>query len=481
MSLATLLPPGEDVDALLARLTDDEAREVDALLAAGPLTFREFAAIVNPRLVWYPYVERVAAVLERVANGELSRVLFLAPPRHGKSELVSRLFPAYLLYRFPERWVGLASYGAELAYTLSRNARAYYQETGATLAEDAATMKHWETGRGGGMWAAGFGGSLLGKGGHVLLFDDPIKNAEEANSPAIAERNKDWWGSTFYNRLEPGGAIVGIMQRWPGVADLIAYLFELEAGDHPERWHVVSLEAIKEAEPVEIPATCTLEPDPRPVGEALCPDRYPLDRLAHIRQQQGEYYFAAQFQQRPRPRDGVMFPRQQAPIVDALPAHARTVRGWDKAGSQMSGDYTAGVKLAAADGLYYVADVRRAQLASHDRKALMRQTAELDGRVTLIEIEQEPGSGGKDSAADDVKNLAGFTVRALPSTGDKQVRADPFAAQWQAGNVRLLRGDWNKAFLDELEMFPHGKHDDQVDAAAIAFNKLALGRTPFVV
>lgn len=464
-----------DLDARLAGLTPAERARVDeAIRGRGVLTFREFVSRVNPRFVWYAHCVRLEAVLQRVADGELRRVIIQAPPRHGKSELLSRLFSAYYLYRHPERWVGLTSYAAELANTLSRNARANYQAIGRPVAGDAGAVKHWETGCGGGLWAAGFGGPITGKGFHLGIIDDPIKNAEEAASPVIGARNQDWYRSTFYTREEPGGAIVVMQTRWPGPADLVGFLLEEEASEEPEGWHVVSFEAEKEAEPPQLPPSCTLEPDPRAPGEPLCPERYPLARLRKIATTIGEFFYAALFQQRPRARSGKMFPRDMVGFVDAAPAGIRWMRAWDKAGTEGGGKYTAGVKLGiGADGLVYIADAIREQRAANRRRKLMRTTAELDGAGVAIHIEQEPGSSGKDSAQDDITNLIGFVVTAEPSTGSKEIRAEPLAAQWQAGNVRLVRGSWNKAYLDELEAFPDGAFKDQTDASALAFNKLA--------
>jgi len=130
------------------------------------------------------------------------------------------------------------------------------------------------------------------------------------------------------------------------------------------------------------------------------------------------------------------------------------------------------------DGFYLIEDVVRGQWSALERERILRQTAELDGPGVAIWIEQEPGSGGKESAEASVRSLAGFTVHAEPVTGAKDVRAMPFAAQCEAGNVRLVRGAWNGAFIDELMSFPSGTHDDQVDAAAGAFNKLAAPRKP---
>lgn len=138
------------------------------------------------------------------------------------------------------------------------------------------------------------------------------------------------------------------------------------------------------------------------------------------------------------------------------------------------GSYSAGVRMARAGGLFYVEHVVRGQWSSAKRNAVMRQTAEYDGAEVPIVVEQEPGSGGKESAEISVRDLAGFMVRAATVTGDKLTRAGPLAAQAEAGNVKLVLGQWNEAFLAELHGFPEGENDDQVDAAAGAFNRLAL-------
>src|SRR5690606_21222806 len=117
------------------------------------LSYRDFVSLVNPRFRWYRHAEALAAVLQRVADGEVSRLMVFMPPRHGKSEEVSRLFPAYYLLRHPAHWVGLSSYAADLAYTFSRAARDNYQRAGGAVRRDAAGVTHWETGGGGGMWA----------------------------------------------------------------------------------------------------------------------------------------------------------------------------------------------------------------------------------------------------------------------------------------------------------------------------------------
>lgn len=410
-------------------------------------------------------------MLERVASGELKRVMIQLPPRHSKSELVSRLFSAYYLLMNPGHFVGINSYSAELAYTLSNAARQNYVAGGGALSDDTTAKKHWETTAGGGLWAAGVGGSITGKGFHLGIIDDPIKNAEEAASEIIREKHKEWYRSTFYTRAEPDASIIIIQTRWHE-DDLTGWLLSEETeGEQPENWHIVCLPAI--AESVEhIPDACTLEPDGRAEGEALCPERYDIDALNRIKSK-GAYNFDALYQQRPTAREGSFFHVNQLQIVDAAPTDGRRARGWDKAATVAGGDFTVGVKMnKAPDGFFYIEDVVRGQWDTAARDRTIRQTAELDGKVCKQVGEQEPGSGGKESAENFIRLLSGFSVSVERSTTAKELRADPLSSQVNAGNVRIVRGEWNRKFIEELRTFPHGKHDDQVDAVALAFNKL---------
>lgn len=175
-----------------------------------------------------------------------------------------------------------------------------------------------------------------------------------------------------------------------------------------------------------------------------------------------------------RPEAGKIFNRAWFEIVDAVPATGVEVRYWDKAGTQDAGNWTAGARMKKTGNVYYIVDCISAQLEAGKREKLLKQTAELDGRSVEIWVEQEPGSGGKESAANTIKNLAGWIVYAEHPTGPKVARWGPLAAQAEAGNVKLLRGPWNKVFLDVLHGVDGGdKRDDEADAASGAFNKLA--------
>jgi predicted phage terminase large subunit-like protein len=436
--------------------------------------FRSFVEKVNSRFAFYSHCVLLSNVLEKVASGEIKRLLVQLPPRHSKSEMVSRLFSAYYLKRNPHHFVGINSYSAELAYTLSRASRENFLQSGGVVKDDVSAVKHWETPDGGGAWAAGVGGSITGKGFHLGIIDDPIKNAEEAASELIREKHKEWYSSTFYTRAEPDAAIIIIQTRWHE-SDLTGWILseETSADGEPENWHIVCLPALFE-EDLEFPPTCTVERDFRSEpGAALCPERYDEKRLSKIRSRIGEYHFDALYQQTPSSKQGLFFNVEKLEIVDAAPSEARRGRGWDKAATLNDGDYTAGVRMAKTkDNLFFIEDVLKGQFDTATRDAVIKQTAALDGKHIQIVGEQEPGSGGKESAENFVRMLSGFAVRTEKVSGSKESRADAFSSQVNAGNVKLVRGEWNRAFIEELRKFPKGRHDDQVDAASLVFNEL---------
>lgn len=164
-------------------------------------------------------------------------------------------------------------------------------------------------------------------------------------------------------------------------------------------------------------------------------------------------------------------------LVDAAPAKGRAIRFWDKAGSSTDGDWSSGVLMIEQEGIYYVADVVRGRWSPGERNRVMLATAQIDemrfGRHGFgLWVEQEPGNGGKESAEISVRELARWNVRIDKPTTAKEARAMPLSAQCEAGNVRLVRATWNKAYIEELCAFPGGSHDDQVDASSGAFNKL---------
>lgn len=270
--------------------------------------FKTFVSKADPRYEWYKHCEVLGHVLDRVASGEIKRLMVFMPPRHGKSEAVSRLFSAYWLYKFPGSQVGLASYGADLAHGLSYEAQNYYRATGRHITEDVAAKREWRTQDGSTMWAAGVGGPITGKGFHLGIIDDPVKGVEDAESESFRRAQIDWWLTTWSTRREPNAVEVVIQTRWH-VDDLGGWLLQNIPG-----WHVVVFEAIKTDGHFEFPSSCKIEPDWRVVGDALCPERYPIEALEAIREEQrvqhGSRHWSALYQQRPVLESGNIWKRE---------------------------------------------------------------------------------------------------------------------------------------------------------------------------
>lgn len=435
-------------------------------------TFGQWLEGATPAYRWdWPHLRRLQAALDQITQGQLDRLIVLMPPRHGKSECCTIRYPAYRLERDPSTRVIQAAYNQTLAEKFSRKTRRIVRERSVPLSVERTAASDWETAKAGGVRAVGVGAGVAGHGADLILIDDPIKNREEAESPTYRDRLWEWFTDDIMTRREPGAAVVVTVTPWHH-DDLIARI--LASPDGP-RWTVIRFPALAE------------ENDPlgRAEGAALCPDRFDEQYLAEQRTLMGAYGFESLYQCRPTPRDGNMFPRSKVRIVANAPAGTRWCRAWDKAGTAGGGKRTAGIKLGIGpDGLVYVGHRIAGQWNAAEREQVIRDTARMDGIGVVIELEQEPGSGGKESAESSVLGLSGYDVRAKPATGDKTTRADPLAAQWQAngptepGNVCLVEGTWNAEYLDTMELAPNGKYLDDMDASAMAFNRLKLHNPP---
>lgn len=417
--------------------------------------------------------------LMHLAAGRLPRLMVTMPPRHGKSELCSVYFPAWYLGNFPDRRVILASYEADFAAGWGRRVRdtlAGCRERGIFTVEarpDVKAASRWQlAGHAGGMVTAGAGGAITGRGADLLIIDDPFKNAEEANSPTVRDSVWDWWQSTASTRLEPGGVVVIINTRWH-LDDLSGRLLERE----PQRWRLASFPAVAESE----------DELGRQPGEPLWPERYSRAALREIELSVGAYWWNALYQQRPVARGGEMFRREWFAVVDQAPRQvAARVRYWDRAASGVGNgqdpDWTVGALVSrTVDGLYTIEDIARARCTPLQCEQLIRQVAEIDGKGVPVWMEQEPGSSGADTIDNYRRRvLAGYAFRGDRVSGDKIARADLWAAPAEAGEVRLVRGQWNAAFVEEVEQFPRGRKKDQVDAVSGAVKCLG-GRSPAAV
>ncbi len=428
--------------------------------------FGDWLKEATPGYRWdWPHLKLLQHELDRVTRGENDRLIVLMPPRHGKTECVTVRYPVYRLERTPGLRFIQAAYNQTLAEKFSRKSRRIAKDRAIALSAERKAASDWETDDGGGGRAVGVGAGVAGHGADLILIDDPIKNREEAESPTYRERLWEWFTDDIWTRREPGAAVIVTVTPWHH-DDLVARILASEDG---KNWTVVRLPALAEENDLL----------GRKEGAALCPDRFDEAWLDTQRIVMGEYSFGSLYQCRPTPRTGNNFPRGMVEIVDAVPVGGHECRAWDKAGTKDGGKRSAGVRLKVVNGTTYILDVVLGQWAAAEREKTIKTVAALDGQAVKIVLEQEPGSGGKESAEASVKMLQGYSVTARTVTGDKMTRADPFAAQWQAGNVKLLKGPWNKGYLDEMELAPNGKFLDQMDASAAGYNELTVHQIAF--
>jgi len=427
----------------------------------GTLDFDTWLRMITPAYKWHwPYLQFVRSELELVTSGECKRLMIMLPPRHGKTAMITVRYPVWRMEKEEKFRVIVAAYNQVVANKFSRVSRKLAQMR-IGLRDDRRAVEEWETILGGWYRAVGVGGGVTGMGANLIIIDDPIKSREEAQSVTYRDKVWDWYTDDLYTRLEPNGAIILVMTRWHE-DDLAGRILSSDSAEH---WRVVRLPAL--AEKGDLLG--------REVGEALNSERYPVEELMNIKSVLGSWAFESLYQQRPMPAEGGLFKREWfSKFVDAIPAEVEArVRYWDKAATADDGDYTVGVRMSrTVEGKYYVEDVVRGRWSPGERDKIIKQCAETDPEGTAIWIEQEPGSSGVDSVQALIKMLAGYSAFADKVTGSKQVRAEPFAAQCEAGNVVLVKSNWNVPFLDELLVFPNGQHDDQVDAASGAFSKI---------
>ncbi|WP_353141330.1 phage terminase large subunit [Acinetobacter pragensis] len=413
----------------------------------------------------------VCDALMKVFRGETKRLIINIPPRYSKTELAVINFMAWCFGKVPDSEFIHVSYSATLAANNAFQTRNLVQETAYKrvfpdfgLRDDSKAKDDWRTAKGGVCYSQGTGGTITGFGagkfrdtfGGAIIIDDPHK-ASEARSDTVRKGVIEWFQNTLESRTNsPDTPIIVIMQRLHE-EDLAGWLLD---GGNGEVWEHLELSAIQ------------------PDGSALWPAKHSIEVLNRM-ELAAPYVFSGQYRQRPSPPAGGFFKPNNIEIVDALPADIiKEVRAWDLASSENEGDYTAGMRQAKGkDGYIYIVDVQHAQLGPDGVEKRIKQTAEMDGKSVAIRLPQDPGQAGKAQAKSFIKMLAGFSVKAETVSGDKITRAQPFAAQVNVGNVRMLRGAWNKPLIEEMRNFPNGKHDDQIDAGSDAFNELLEART----
>ena len=446
------------------------------------------------------FCDELQIVANRVAENKpkLYDIILNVPPGMTKTIVCSIMFPAWCWTRwFWMRFItgsysgALSLESAEYSRDLVRSDKfsKVYPELG--IKDDKDTKSNFKVtkkefihlGRqsrllnGGNRFSTSIGGTLTGYHAHIQIIDDPLDPRRAASEVELKKTNH-WMDHTLSTRKTDKKVtpLILVMQR----------LHEDDPSGHLLKKkgkrirHICLPGEIKnyrdQVNPIELAENYT--------DDLLDSVRLGWNELAEMEMDLGQYGYAGQVGQKPTPPGGGMFKIDHFQTVLSMPSDIniiQSVRYWDKAGTDLNevggkgkrACFTVGVKMhKIANGKIIISDVKRGKWSSEERERIIRETAEADGTEVEVGVEQEPGSGGKESAQGTIRNLMGFSVYAECPTGDKVYRADPYSVQVNNGNIQLLKGEWNKEFTDEHENFPFSTYKDQVDAASGAFHRL---------
>jgi len=425
---------------------------------------------------WWQY--EVANELQRfyyrLKKGERPKLVLMAPPQHGKTEQVTDSI-AWVAGKEPELKTIFASYSDELGADANKalqrimTSERYVSIFGVRLGESGSCwVRNSNTleypNYAGSFYNTTVGGQITGKGLDLGIVDDPVKGRAEATSKTARDKVWHWFTDDFFTRFSDSAGLIMIMTRWH-LDDPVGRFIER----FPET-KVLRYAAIAEADEKH-----------RLKGEALFPEHKSLPFLLERKRAMSQASWESEYQQNPIISGGGVIPIEKLRILAYFNKNEikRSVRYIDKAATEGDGAWTAAVLMhEMLDGTYVISHIARGRWGALDRERKIKLLVDTDAKLYKnyeVGIEQEPGSGGKESAQATVRNLAGRRVFTERVTGSKETRADPFVAQCQNDNVRLVAGDWVHALLDEAEAFPASKYKDQIDACSGAFNRLTQG------
>lgn len=430
-------------------------------------------------------IEAICEHLEAVSRGQIRKLLINVPPGLMKSLSTNVLWPAWEWgpqNRPDLRYIG-ASYSQDLTIRDNRRCRqiiesGLYQSLWGdrfNLVADQNAKVRYDTDKRGFKIATSVGGLSTGERGDRFVIDDP-HNVKTAESEAKLEEVAQWLTEVVPTRVNDIdlSAFIVIMQR-VHERDASGVILANDLGyEH--------LMLPMEYEPSRKCYTSIGFEDPRTEeGELLFPERFGNKGVTDLKKTLsawgGQYAVSGQLQQRPTPRGGGMFKVDKEEVmrraVNVAPAGGRPVRGWDIAGStRKKSPFTASVRMKIVGDVIYIEDVTRERKEIEEAEQHIVDTAREDRMAVDQDLPQDPGQSGKSQKRALAKRLAGLSFAFSPETGSKEDRAIPFASQWNAGNVILVKGPWNDAFLAELSTFPRGEYKDQVDASSRAYARL---------
>jgi predicted phage terminase large subunit-like protein len=452
-----------------------------ACARADFLTYRKLIRPKQIKAWWQEDVAKHLMIFWRdLCAGRRPALVLQAPPQHGKTEQVMD-FISWVAGKNPDLKTIFGSYSEELGIRVNLSlqrmfdSKCYRTVFGKTRINDSNTAREtgenarWlrnnsiieYVGQNGSFRNTTVMGQINGMGLDLGVIDDPIKGRAEASSKAIRDKTWNWFTDDFFGRFSNNAGFLMIMTRW-------------HLDDPCGRW----LEHFPQTKVLRYSAIAEQDEPHRKAGIPLFPEFKSLEFLEARRRVLTTAGWESIYQQKPIASGGDMFPVERFNIIGSINRSQvkRSIRYVDKAGTVDGGSYTAAALVhEMKDGTTVVEDMIRGQWSALVRDQRIMQAAIADDAVCQryqIWFEQEPGSGGKESAEDSARKFKEFSVHLDKVTGSKEIRAEPYAAQVQAGQVSLVGGEWNRAFLEEHEQFPVGKFKDQVDATAGAYNKL---------
>ena len=420
----------------------------------------------------------------KVKKKESPRLIITMPPRHGKSQLVSRHFPSWGLGVDPDTSIIAASYSASLAKRFNKNVqniiesdiyREIFPNTSFTERSEKVrfvkrrktyvkTMEFFEVpGFEGSLRSVGVEGGITGMGADILIIDDPFKDRKSADSPTVRESVWDWYTSTAYTRLSPGGGVLVTVTRWHE-NDLVGRLVDAMKQEGGDQWEIINYPAIAERD----------EPH-RKKGEALHPGRYPLEMLLRIKHNIGSYDWGSLYQQHPTPRGGGVFKAKWIRHWTECPkVFDRVIQSWDFTFKDSeNSDNVSGQVWGQLGSNFYLLDndTDRMDFVSQVR-AMQRMSSKWPEALEKVVEDKANGPAIISAIGSRIPGIVPYTPR-----GSKTARAYSVSPLFEAGNVYLPPMDeehpWVKKYVDELLAFPNAEHDDQVDSTTQALDTLA--------
>jgi len=415
------------------------------------------------------HIVTIADKLEAVERGEITRLIITVPPRHGKSQLSSILFPCWFLGRHPTEYIVQSGYAESIALTHSRKARDIFvkremgnvfpevryrpeREAQRVIIPERQAAHEWGTTTGGSYYAVGIGGGLTGRGFDLGIIDDPVKDAEEAESEVYRERVWDWYTMVFRTRLAPGARIIVIMTRWHQ-DDLVGRLLAQQKDDPTaDQWDVVHMKAINED------------------GEALWPDRYPVDNLLKTRASMGTKAFISLFQGDPTIAEGEIIKREWWQYYEEPPEFSYKIQSWDTAfKDKQQNDYSVCTTWGIVRNAIYLIGLWRAKVEFPE----LKQGAEalyLKHKPRRVLVEDK-ASG--QSLIQELRRHTRIPLLAIKVDQNKVARANAATPLIEAGKVYLPKNaTWLHDFIEECSAFPNAAHDDMVDSLTQTINYL---------